>query len=89
MIKTRSCNEDMLLVFLLNISPTCNVNFLNSFLLRKLYEKVIKGMKGKEKNIDDEMFIVDVLLGYIYVRLIQPVCVTHTFGMCDSYNLYG
>ncbi len=57
MIKTRSCNEDMLCVFLLNISPTCNVNFLNGFLIMKLCNKI---MKGHEKNVDDEMFIVDV-----------------------------
>ena len=30
----------------------------------------MKEIKGKDKNIDDEMFIVDVLLGYMYVRLI-------------------
>ncbi len=47
----------MLRVFLLNISPTCNVNFLNGFLLTKLWNKV---MKRQEKNVDDEMFIVDV-----------------------------
>ena len=39
------------------LSPTYIVNFFNSFLLRKLYDKV---MKGNDKNIDDEMFIVDV-----------------------------
>ena len=45
-------------------------------------------MNGHDKNVDEEMFIVDVLLGYIYVRDIELVCVTHTTYMSYSYNLY-
>ena len=45
-------------------------------------------MKGSDKNVDEEMFIVDVLLGYIYVRDIELVGVTHTTCMGYSYNLY-
>ena len=47
------------------LSPTYIVNFFNSFLLRKLYDKV---MKGNDKNIDDEMFIVDVY-GWCFVSI--------------------
>ena len=32
-----------------------------------LFFSLNKVMKGHDKNVDDEMFIVDVLLGYIYV----------------------
>ena len=68
----------MLVVFLLNIYPTCIVNLFNGFLLRNLYNKVM--MKGHDKNVDDEMFCVDIFFGYIYMR--------YKTYRCDSYNLY-